>query len=327
MNLSKQSLMFPLVFVTLFAGLPMIFGLHAVRAQSSTTQSNSEPQSIKVSVLDNKWNFIRDLTADDFKLTVDGTRQQITSVEEQSEVPLNLSYLIDVSGSQEPLVQQTRSVALWSLQSVWRQGTDDGAVSTFSETVSSIQPWTRNGRQLQTAIEGIIIPPKSAKGQKANGSSAKSRIWDSVAFVCEQPNKGDDRADRVMVLITDGNDNSDHMNIDKAVEAAIRNKVTIVAIAIATNTGSASQIGAEASLSALTERTGGRVYFPAKGDDLTTMFLGINKLLRTRYQIIFQPSNDAHHNGVQKLKLEVTNANIRKRVERILYPTRIFFGQ
>ena len=72
-------------------------------------------------------------------------------------------------------------------------------------------------------------------------------------------------------------------------------------------------------LSAISEQTGGRAFFPKTPAALAAAFSEIEQELRSQYLISYTPTNRSKDGGFRKLQIEITNPQLRKQDLRLLY--------
>ncbi|MGC2792817.1 MAG: VWA domain-containing protein, partial [Candidatus Sulfotelmatobacter sp.] len=104
----------------------------------------------------------------------------------------------------------------------------------------------------------------------------------------------DERVARVLVILSDGEDNSSHSSLKQSVQVAERMGVTIYTVS--TREGLGDKTDADKVLEVLAERTGGDAMFPG---DLHTLGSSLDKLrdlIRSRYFIAYKPA-DFQPNG------------------------------
>src|SRR6266478_1631953 len=123
---------------------------------------------------------------------------------------------------------------------------------------------------------------------------------------------------RVMILISDGEDNlSTHTRSD-AIEMAQRTSVVIYTISTSTQWVSLSQTDpnklgdrkyhltdGDKILQEMAEETGGRAFFPYHVDDLDQSFQDIGDELRNQYSIAYLPTNYVLDGRYHKIRIEV----------------------
>src|SRR5213078_3752434 len=75
----------------------------------------------------------------------------------------------------------------------------------------------------------------------------------------------------------------------------------------------------EGSLRKISERTGGRAYFPRNEEDLRSAFAQIQDELRSQYLVAYSPLNRAKDGTFRKVQIEVVNPELRKDNLRLTY--------
>ena len=99
-----------------------------------------------------------------------------------------------------------------------------------------------------------------------------------------------------------------------AIDRTVRDDVAIYGIGI----GDDSMYGLNKDgLRKLSERTGGRAFFPKKLTELTDIFAEIGQELRTQYLISF--SSSGRTGASAKIKIEIVNPELRKSDVQLFY--------
>jgi VWFA-related protein len=123
---------------------------------------------------------------------------------------------------------------------------------------------------------------------------------------------------RVMILISDGDDNLSTRTRSEAIEIAQRTSVVIYTISTSTQWVSLAEtdrnkVGdrkyqltdGDKILQQLAEETGGRAFFPYHVDDLDQSFQDIGDELRNQYSIAYMPTNYVVDGRYHKIRIEV----------------------
>ena len=246
---------------------------------------------LTVAVTDKKHNFITDLTQSDFKVFENGQPQDIKFFSAETDLPLRIAVLIDTSNSIRPRLQFEQDAAIDFLNRVIRPLKDQALLMTFDNEPQIIQDYTDDVGRLSDAI----------RDQRAGGGTA---LNDAIYLASEKlmkaplpKNNADVR--RIIVVISDGNDNlSDHAPSD-ATEAVIRSGTAVYAISTNTdwitldqgNTPSKYELtDGDKILQAFSDQTGGRTFFPYRVEDLGESFVQIGTELRTQYFLAYTPT-------------------------------------
>jgi len=290
--------------------------------QVPTIRSTVGLVHLVATVTDRRHNFVTDLAQSDFKVLEDGTPQEIRFFGRETDLPLRIALLLDTSNSIRPRLEFEQDAAIDFLSRVLRRHTDMAFLMTFDNEPEVIQDYTGDASLLTTAI----------RKQRAGGGTA---LHDAIYRASEKlvnppPAEGrNPEVRRVLVVISDGDDNlSDHALSD-AVEAAIRAEASIYAISTNTDwlatTGNAPRKmfndPGDRVLLQFADQSGGRVFFPYKVDDLAQSFIDIGTELRSQYFIAYSPSNPQTTGKYRKIQIDVDRKNLTVRTRKGYYAT------
>jgi Ca-activated chloride channel family protein len=135
-------------------------------------------------------------------------------------------------------------------------------------------------------------------------------LYDAVRTSCQKLLHGPEQevVARVLVVLSDGQNNAGEISLDGAIDAAQEAEVTIYAIS--TNyprTTIMEDMGAaegNSNLRQLAGQTGGRVLFPSKPQDVAKAFVKISEELRSRYNVSYKPADFMPDGRYRKIKIE-----------------------
>lgn len=272
---------------------------------------------VLATVLDRRNKLVPDLDKSDFKVTDDNAPQEIRYFSKQSDLPLRIGMLLDTSNSIRDRIKFEQEAAVDFLYSVLRRGKDQAFAMTFDDEPQVIQAFTGDGGLLRDQINNT---------RAGGGTAVYDAIYDACAKQLSNPPRppGDqpDIVRRVMVLISDGDDNLSNRTRGEAIEMAQRTNVVIYTISTSTQWIQLSQTDpAKAAnrkmhltegdeiLKDLAEETGGRAFFPYHVDDLNQSFQDIGDELRNQYTITYSPTNFVANGRYHRIKVEVPNHN------------------
>jgi len=274
-------------------------------------------------VTDKHHDLVTDLDQSDFKVTENGVPQEIKFFGRETDLPLRIALLLDTSNSIRQRLEFEQDAAVDFLDSVIRRKKDDRAfLMTFDNEPEIIQDYSGDLDQLGKAI----------RAQRAGGGTALNDaiVLASQKLLNSPPPRGNDTdVRRVMVLISDGDDNlSDHALSD-AVESAIRAEASIYCIStntdwLSTDSGVPKKYHIEAGDKVLTQfadQSGGRVFFPYKVEDLAQSFLDIGDELRSQYFIAYAPTDPSTDGKYRTIDVTTDRKGLTVRTRKGYYST------
>jgi Ca-activated chloride channel family protein len=271
-------------------------------------------------VTDRRHNFVTDLEQSDFKILEDNTPQDIRFFGRETDLPLRIGVLLDTSNSIRPRLAFEQDAAIDFLDGVIRRNKDMAFLMTFDNEPDVIQDYTGDLGLLTAAI----------RKQRAGGGTA---LNDAIYRASEKlsnpplPNGPNPEVRRVIVVISDGDDNlSDHALSD-AIESAIRAESAIYAISTNTDWLSISGDkprkihveGGDKILEEYSEQTGGRVFYPYKVEDLAQSFVDIGTELRSQYFIAYSPKDTEVAGKYRKIEVETDRKGLAVRTRKGYY--------
>jgi VWFA-related protein len=211
----------------------------------------------------------------------------ISDFRNEADLPLRLGLVVDTSESITDRFSFEQGAAAGFLQKVLTK--DDLAfVVGFSNSVLMVQDFTPDQAQLTRAI-GKLAP--------AGGTA----LWDAVAYA------SDKLATRVefkpvakmLVVITDGNDNSSQTSLKQAIQAAVNGQVIVYTVNTAESVDNqynpvardwTVSVGSSA-LRLLAERSGGSAFVPGSVAALKRTLAELQDVIRSRYLISYKPAD------------------------------------
>jgi Ca-activated chloride channel homolog len=224
-----------------------------------------------------KGRFVDDLAVRDIEVREDKRDAgKIVDFRNEANLPLRLALLIDTSGSVDQRFEYEQQAAKKFVDKVIARPADEAFIMGFSQKQRMAQNFTSDAGQLGRAISSL---------HDDRGATA---VFDAVAVASRQlaSHPDPDRVARVLVLVTDGDDNSSKMALEAALAQAQDNEVTIYALS---TTPSNWDAHANEVMRTLAERTGGRVFFPESKREFSKAFAQIGDDLRNRYAIAYRP--------------------------------------
>jgi Ca-activated chloride channel homolog len=270
-------------------------------ASAPVIRSHVELVNVLMTVTDKKNRMVIDKTKDDFHVYEDGQPQTIEYFSRESDLPLRIAILIDTSNSVRNRLRFEQEAAIEFLINTIRKGKDLAFVVGFDMEPQLVIDFSDDREKLSNAIHSL----------QAGGVTS---LYDAVYFSCKEKlyyfPPPEPYLRRVMILISDGQDNQSEHTREEALAMAQRAEVTI--FAISTNRSGSEDKG-DRILKRMAEETGGRVFFPFEASDLSEDFQAIGRELRSQYSLAYFSTNKAHDGTFRKILIEPLGKNLQVR--------------
>jgi VWFA-related protein len=284
---------------------------------------DTEVVNVLFTAQDRNRRLLTDLKETDIRLLEDGVVQETVAFYRQVDLPLSLAILIDTSVSQERTLPEEKMAAKSFLEAVVRPAKDEVAILSFTGETTLEQGMTNNIARLRRAVDNVQFvppsgyigggvirggsPPISGKNQIVQGSTA---IWDAIWVASEDIlGTAPDRTRRAIILLSDGVNTYGKKKMDEAIQAAQRSEAVIYSIGIGDNFYDGVDEGA---LRKLSERTGGRAFFPRDESQLREAFRLIQDEMRSQYLIAYAPTNQERDGSYRKIEIQLTNPQLAR---------------
>jgi VWFA-related protein len=263
--------------------------------------------NVLFSVNDKQNRYINDLTKEDVIVLEDGKPQQIFTFKKETDLPLTMALLVDVSESERYVLPALKDAGDRFFRSTMREGKDTAAVIKFQREPTLMQGLTSNTTRLRKALDEVAMSATPMGGiyggptPPINSGVGGTSIYDSVIATSADLLAGE-AGRKTMILLTDGVDTTSRMKISEAITEALRAEASIYAIGI----GDSSFDGVnEGVLKKLCEETGGRAYFPKRPGDLERAFAQLETDLRQQYLLAYEPENSNQDGAFHKIEVRL----------------------
>jgi VWFA-related protein len=226
---------------------------------------------------------VTDLDLSDIKVRDDNKPpEKVLQFNPQSKLPLRLGVLIDTSGSVQRRFSFEKLAAARFLQQMLSNPSDLGFVAGFAENSTVTQDFTGDQEKL---VAGVNKLPSSDGG---------TALFDAVSLACWKLEAYPEHESvaRVLVVVTDGEDNFSHTTLRQTIRDEEASGVTVYTIS--TQEGNRDKTDADEVLRTLAGRSGGEALFP--GMTLGKSFDKLRDQIRSRYLIAYKPA-DFEPNG------------------------------
>jgi Ca-activated chloride channel family protein len=272
-------------------------------AQETTLRVDVKLVNVFVNVTDANGAIVGGLTRNDFKILEDGRPQEIAVFERQLELPLNLALAIDTSGSVRKDMSEEAGAARRFAHAILRPQ-DEMSIFQFATVVRELTPFTNKLPEIDRGLGQL-------RGDWATA------VYDAVVEASQKLGAREGR--KILVVVSDGDDTAKSSTYADALEAALRNEVTIYSlIDVPIEASAGRDIGGEHALITLAEQTGGKHYYVGEGG-LDKAFAQVSDDLRTQYLLGYYPKNQEPGRAFHRITVTIPRAaadvyNVRNKV-------------
>jgi len=319
-----------LTLVTLLI-LPMLL-IHLDAQQSQKVEDDiGEPIKVDVDVVNlycavrNKQNaLISSLEKGDFTLAEDGTSQNIKYFTRETDLPLTIGLLVDVSNSQRNLIEIERRAANSFFSSVLKKK-DVGFLISFGADSDLLQDITGSPRVLQDGLNRMKLNGGFSginSGPVPTMSHPRGTVLYDAVFAASNEMLAKEVGRKALVLITDGEDEGSTETMKAAIEAAQKADAIIYGILYVDRQfygGFGGGYSGESVLKQMSEETGGRLFRVDRKDTLESIFDQIQQEMRTQYAIGYTPTNGKKDGTFRKIDLRTANKDQKVQVRKGYY--------
>jgi Ca-activated chloride channel family protein len=253
---------------------------------------------------DKHGKFVRDLGQNDFSILDDHKPPQaILNFRKETDLPLHLGLLVDVSGSVDSRFDFEQSAATSFLQHTLRAGFDKAFVLGFNAHSTFAQDFTDNVPLLSTSIHKL----------HDGGGTA---LYDAVYRACKEKflkDRPDHPVRKAVIIVSDGEDNQSEVTKAQAIEMAQRSEVIIYAIS---TDDSGLVMRGDKVLEQLAEATGGRAFFPFKMKDITHSYSAIEDELRSQYIVSYKPADFDADGRYRSIEISTLKKDLQVRARK-----------
>lgn len=256
-----------------------------------TVTKHVEQVNLIVSVRDRKGRYVADLSRENFQVLDNKLPpQRLEYFQRQTDLPLRLGILIDLSDSVRSEFHLEQQAAIHFLQETLRPDTDSAFIAGFDSQYQVAAASTSDMNELAGAVLRI----------RGKGSTS---LYDAVERACAElsPFSGALQR-RAVIIISDGVDNTSKENLDGAIDTALRSEVALYALS--TNPPYINESG-ELAMAKLASATGGRLLQVRRAADFKKAFATLQQELRSQYLIGYTPLNFKHDGAYRRVSVKL----------------------
>jgi Ca-activated chloride channel homolog len=246
----------------------------------------SDEVTLQATVVDTKKHLVTSLQPNNFEVYEDGQVQQITSFRRE-DIPVSIGIVVDNSGS-----MRTKRAAVTKavVNLVQASNSDDEVfIVNFNDEPYLDQDFTNKVDLMREALDRV----------DSRGGTA---LYDSVIASADHLAKGAQREKKVLLVVTDGDDNESRESLEQAVRTVQNDKgPTIYCIGILSKED--RKRTAKRALESLSIQTGGVAFFPENLEEVDEISREVARDIRNQYTITYKPSNPRTNGGYRSVKV------------------------
>ena len=247
-----------------------------VTKQGSTIKIDVGLVVLHTTVLDDRGKFADGLKADNFRVYEDKVEQKLSTFKRE-DVPVSMGLVIDNSGSMRDKRPRVNEAAITLVEASNPQ--DEAFVVNFNDDfyLDLDKDFTNSVPELKEALERI----------DSRGSTA---LYDAIIGSLDHLKKAS-KDKRVLLVVTDGEDNSSHNSLEKTLREVQKTNTVIYTIGLLGDEKRKEKNHAMKALKEIAEGSGGLAFFPENVEDVHTICEQVAHDIRNQYTLAYYPSN------------------------------------
>ena len=289
-------------FAGIFVGFAVVSGSgRTTGAGQPVFRAGVDLTTFAATITDRKGNLVTDLTKDDFEVIEDGKAQTIgyfAQGDGETSPDMHLGLMVDASGSMQADMKLAQSAAIKFLNML--PTAEDITLVDFDTQVRITRYPQRDFARL---VERI-------RQRKPDGWTA---LYDALGTYLDGADSQEGR--KVMVMYTDGGDTRSALSLPETLTLLKASQVTVYAIGLVENTGSARQ-QLQMTLRQLVEATGGQAFFPSAMKDVESAYDKVLAEIKGQYHLGYLSTNSLRDGAWRKVDIRVKRPDLRVRSRR-----------
>jgi Ca-activated chloride channel homolog len=247
---------------------------------------------LNVTVTDKSGHLVTNLPKSAFQVYENGALQQIRLFKRE-DVPVSMGLIIDNSGSMREKRSGVESAAVALVKDSNSQ--DEVFVVNFNDEFWIDQDFTSDISLMEKGLTKI---------DSRGGTAMRDAVRVSVEHLKEKAR----RDKKVIIVVTDGNDNASLTTLEALTRLAQQDDVLIYAIGLLTDEEKREAKKARRALELLAESTGGAVFYPKDVSEVERIAHQVAHDIRNQYTIAYTPTNLALDGTFRQIKVVVKAA-------------------
>src|SRR5713101_6956753 len=245
---------------------------------------------LHATVLDDRGRFVPDLKQENFRVLEDKVEQKL-ALFKREDIPISVGLVIDNSGSMRDKRDRVNIAALTFVKT--SNPDDEVFVVNFNDDyyLDLDKDFTSDVNELKEALERI----------DSRGSTA---LYDAVIGSLDHLKKGH-RDKKVLLVVTDGEDNVSRNSLEKAVREIQKSNVVIYSIGLFSDEDKKNRKKAMRALKDISAASGGVAFFPENVDDVHNICDQVARDIRNQYTLGYYPTNTKKDGTFRTVQVDI----------------------
>jgi Ca-activated chloride channel homolog len=245
---------------------------------------------LHTTVLDDRGRFAEGLKEENFRVFEDKAQQKL-SLFKREDIPVSMGLVIDNSGSMREKRPRVNEAAITLVQASNKD--DEAFVVNFNDDfyLDLDKDFTNSISELKEALERI----------DSRGSTA---LYDALIGSLDHLKKAS-KDKRVLLVVTDGEDNTSRNSLEKTVREIQRTNTVIYTIGLLGEEKGKNKAKAKKALQQIATASGGLAFFPESVDDVHNICEQVAHDIRNQYTLGYYPTNDRRDGSYRSVQVDI----------------------
>ncbi|MCW5980656.1 MAG: VWA domain-containing protein [Bryobacteraceae bacterium] len=257
--------------------------------ESPVFRSETRLVVLHASVVDRNGKLVTDLTRDVFNVFENDVQQDV-KLFRREDVPVSMGLIVDNSGSMRDKRREVEAAALALIKQSNPQ--DEVFIVNFNDEAYLDVDFTSDLKKLEEGLTRI---------DSRGGTAMRDALSMSIDHLLEKAKKDK----KVLMVVTDGNDNTSAITLEKLVQKAIQSEVLIYSVGLLDEEHRRERKRAQRALDTFAAASGGLAYYPKELDDVEPICLRVAHEIRNQYVIAYSPSNQELDGSYRRIRVDV----------------------
>lgn len=245
---------------------------------------------LHTTVVDDRGKFADGLKAENFRIFEDKAEQKLSTFKRE-DIPVSMGLVIDNSGSMRDKRPRVNEAAITLVEA--SNPSDEAFVVNFNDDfyLDLDKDFTSSVPELKEALERI----------DSRGSTA---LFDAIIGSLDHLKKAS-RDKRVLLVVTDGEDNASHNSLEKTLREIQKTNTVIYTIGLLGDEKRKDKNRAMRALKSISEASGGLAFFPENVDDVHNICQQVAHDIRNQYTLAYYPTNTKKDGTFRAVSVQV----------------------